>query len=376
MQQMRLEPRSCLERLPTEGHRQLTIVAVSEHTYDHGMDDNTDLGASSSPASGGEYPTFLLDFLYVDVARVRSLLAQLAGGVASTASDTLEEVRARIAEASLPIARGGRTATSSSRSETTRTLGDLIVPVFEEEAAAAGYLVDVSGELTEPTEWHSGAVHERLPVGTILRHTGQTRLLDPVHVSELIEHFEGTASAVDRMAGGSQGGSAGKGGRTTPKGGSPAKTAQLRGMKKMTEPIRELVENLLAGGISLRVFPCGTQHPDCGFGGLLLDRSDYIEPERGALFARHGVLVSDWTVVALVNRHSAHGTTPEFGEFDPSEMIRQSGAINRQAIERLVLQLLGMLEGVGMSEGPSWPSIGITPLAVYRTIERPKSSDA
>lgn len=339
------------------------------------MDDN-DINGTSAPASGGDYPSFLLDFLYVDVARVRSLLAQMAGGVASTAAETLEEVRTRIAEASVPIARGGRTSSSSSRSETTRSLGDLIVPVFEEEAAAAGYLIDVSGELSDPDDWHSGEVHTRLPVGTILRHSGPTRLLDPVHVSELIKHFEGAASAVDRMTGSAPSGSSGKGGRTTPKGGASARTAELRGLKKMTEPIRELVENLLAGGISLRVFPCGAQHPDCGFGGLLLDRSDYIEPERGALFARHGVLVSDWTVVGVVNRLSRRGNALDLSDFDPSELIRQSGAINRQAIEGMVLQLLGMLEGVGMSEGPSWPSIGITPLAVYRTIERRESASA
>jgi hypothetical protein len=79
------------------------------------------------------YPDFLVDFLYVDVARVRSYLAQLAGGVATTASEALEQVRERRFEASVPVAKGGHTSSASDRTETTRVLGDLIVPAFEEE---------------------------------------------------------------------------------------------------------------------------------------------------------------------------------------------------------------------------------------------------
>ena len=318
------------------------------------------------------YPEFLLDFLYVDVARVRSYLAQLAGGVATTAHEALERVQARSAEASIPVARGGRASSTSDRWETTRALGDLIVPAFEEEATAAGYLTDISDEHTEPSQWHSGEVHRRLPVGTVFRHSGQTRLLDPLHVAELVQHFEGTAEALVRMFGGPAGGQGRKGGgRTTPKGaGQSADVAELRGIKKTTEPIRQLIGNLLAGGISLRVFPCGVRHPDCGFGGVLLDRSDYIEPERGAVFARHGVATTDWTVVGVVARMPRREQRLDVDAIDPTAMIRGSGAINREAIEGVVLQLLEMMEGIGMSEGPAWPSIAITPLAVYRTIPK------
>lgn len=324
------------------------------------------------PNSGASYPDFLLDFLYVDVARVRSYLAQLAGGVATTASEALEQTRGLNAEVAVPVVRGGRTSSTSDRWETTRTLGDLIVPAFEEESAAAGYLVDISEDMSDPTSWQSGGVHERLPIGTIFRHSGPTRLLDPLHVSELIEHFEGTAEAIDRLSGKSSGSQRPKGsGRVTPKGGTPAAQAgQLRAMKKVTEPIRNVVKNLLAGGISLRVFPCGPQYPDYGFGGLLLDRSDYIEPERSAVFARHGVTVTDWTVLAVVTRLPTEERRRDLDPIDPTSMVRGSGAINRQALEGAILQLLEVIEGLGLSEGPAWPSIGITPLAVYRTIPK------
>lgn len=332
------------------------------------MTDDTDA------AAGSTYPAFLLDYLYVDVARLRSYLAQLAGGVATTASEALEQAVGKSAEASVPVARGGRSSSTTERWETTRALGDLIVTAFEEEATAAGFLIDVSDDLTEPDEWYSGAVHRRLPVGTIFRLTTPARLLDPEHVAQLIQRFEETAQGVARLTGGSGAKPSNpKSGRVTPKGGSPAQVDDLRGLKKMTEPIRDVVSNLLAGGISLRAFPCGLDHPDCGFGGLLLDRSDYIEPERAALFARHGVEVSDWTVVGTVTRLPVRHRRSDFESVDPSAMIRASGAINRQALEGMVLQLLDLMEGLGMSEGPAWPSIAFTPLAVYRTMPRSAS---
>lgn len=92
-----------------------------------------------SAEDGSKYPAFLLDYLYVDVARIRSYLAQLAGGVPTTASEALEHARSRTVEASVPVAKGRGSSATSERWETTRSLGDLIVPAFEEEATAAGY---------------------------------------------------------------------------------------------------------------------------------------------------------------------------------------------------------------------------------------------
>src|SRR5439155_7057249 len=212
----------------------------------------------ASVPGGSDYPAFLLDYLHVDVARLGSYLAQLAGGVPTTASEALEKATVRTAEATVPVARGSRSSSAGERWETTRALGDLIVTAFEEEATAAGYLIDVSGNLTSPDEWYSGAVHEMLPVGTIFRITAPARLLDPEHVAQLIERFERTAAGVADLTGGSAHRASSGSSRVTPKGGAQRPDARdLRGLKKMTAPMREVVSNLLAGGVSLRVFPCG-----------------------------------------------------------------------------------------------------------------------
>ncbi len=129
----------------------------------------------------------------------------------------------------------------------------------------------------------------------------------------------------------------------------------------MTEPIREVLENLLAGGVGLRMLPCGHGEPECGFGGTLLDRSDYIEPERAALFARYGIEPSVWTVIASVARHSSRERNTEAPTFDNDLLVRQ-GSIDRGRVEEMALSL-SLLENLGMSEGPAWPSIAVTPLA-------------
>jgi len=60
--------------------------------------------------------------------------------------------------------------------------------------------------------------------------------------------------------------------------------------------------------------------------------SEYTEPERSALFARHGVAVAEWTVVAVVaplpNREPPLAITP----IDPETILRASGALNRAAL--------------------------------------------
>jgi hypothetical protein len=311
-----------------------------------------------------DYPTFLQDFLYVDVARVRSYLGQLAQGVATQSTDSLERATESTGEAGLPVLKGGRSSGTSQRWETTRTLGDLLVPSFEEEATAAGFLRDISDDFGDPGRWESGDVHQDLPVGTVFRYTGPTRLLDPLHVGQLIENFERVTEGLVKFSGGQpkQGT-----GRTTPKGGTGTDVSGLKNVKKLTEPIRTVLGGLLGGGITIRLFPCGPSKPDCGLGGLLLDRSEYIEPERSAVFARHGVAISDWTVLGVVTRLSQRTPTAP-SSLDPASMVRDSGSINRTALEGMMLQMLELLESFGLSEGPAWPSLAMTPLAVYRTI--------
>lgn len=112
----------------------------------------------------------------------------------------------------------------------------------------------------------------------------------------------------------------------------------------------------------MRSMPCGADAPDCSFSGTLLNRSDYLEPERTALFGRYGADPSDWTVVGLVTRYAdAPGDDGmvDLSAFSPDQF-------DRLALEGLVAALLKKLETLGVADAPRWPSISITPLGIYR----------
>lgn len=53
--------------------------------------------------------------------------------------------------------------------------------------------------------------------------------------------------------------------------------------------------------------PCGDEAADYSLAGVMLDRSDYIEPERSAMFGRYGATANEWTLVALITRLSTRG---------------------------------------------------------------------
>ena len=133
----------------------------------------------------------------------------------------------------------------------------------------------------------------------------------------------------------------------------------------------DFVGSLLGGGISMRCMPCGEGVPDCAFSGVLLDRSAYIEPERAAIFGRFGPTPANWTLVALVTRFGSKGTSSEFAV--PPGL---GEGPSRLAVEELVVSLLAFLEGLGVADAPAWPTIAVTPLALYRLLVPAETGEA
>jgi hypothetical protein len=117
--------------------------------------------------------------------------------------------------------------------------------------------------------------------------------------------------------------------------------------------------------------PCGADHPEACFSGVLLDRSDYIDPERFAIFSRYGSRLRDWTVVGTVTRISTPRTPAVTLESLASEVLTPQGLLDRNRLEDMLNKLLEYCEAQGITEGPRWPSIVITPLAVYQQVVLP-----
>jgi len=307
----------------------------------------------------GVAPT-LREMLYVDTGRVRSYLAQIEQGLPERVQQVEEGMGRWAAGVNVMAVHAEVARQSSDRQQTERTLSDLHFALFEEVATSIGFLNDISDLVIDLDAWTSGRLHESLQEGHVIRVTAPTRLTDGEHIIELIKKFTrvmgpaasgAEATSADRVYAAMTG--AGNTGR---------EVGELEAMVRL----------LFDTGIWVRCMPCGAEHPEACLTGVLLDRSDYIDPERFAIFSRYGSQLREWTVVGSVTRISTPAGVPEVSlDTLASAMVTPQGLLDRNQFEDSLSRLLEYCEAHGITEGPRWPSIVITPLAVYRQVVLP-----
>jgi hypothetical protein len=321
----------------------------------------------------------LRDFLYVDIARVRSFLAQMAEGVPEQLVSAVSSGRQRQGGLQLPPISFQATGSNNRQMEETRSLNDSLFMLFEEAAESLGWLRDISEEAADMDAWASGRLHQSLPASSIIRITSSTRLVDATHFRTTLERVVWIMQAVGDVSGtATQAATRGSGGR-------PGSGAQRQGHQqrraaarqdelpggvsaKQVNAIGSLVESLMPAGLSINIMPLGEANSRFALSGTLLDRAEYLEPERAALFGRYGVAPSEWTTVALVTRSTENAARPDLDNL--GEITNADGSLNRDAFEAMASGLLTYLEQVGMTEAPQAPGIGVTPLGIYRLVPR------
>jgi hypothetical protein len=322
------------------------------------------------------------EFFYVDLQRVRSYYAQANRGIIeSIVTKEAKAITGDVKASLFGIGAGGSLTHTDSRDET-RSLQELTYILFEELLDEHSMIADLDDFATDPESWGTGAFHDSIHAGQILRFTGDVTVLDPdffdSRVSQMIKMITAIAGT---QIGDVQPQPAipptGKGGAKKP--GTRAKTAEeVREARK-----RELVNSYLAGmpveqieefksfftsfshnSISLRVFPCGSNRPEFHFSGSLLSRTGYMQAEREELYGRYGNTLTNWTTVMQVAR-IPHRITPsvDLGEIP---QLMTNDQIDRVATERYVNSFIQFFEDLGVAEGAKFPSISVTPLALYR----------
>jgi hypothetical protein len=307
----------------------------------------------------------LRDFLYLDVDRVRSLLAQLEGGVVEQSVERLTKSRdARAGGSLFGLFDLGGGLLRERATEQTKTLHDALFTLFEDAARSSG-LFDLDVDVADEAAWTNDLVHEALRPGQLLQITAPTRVLDAQHFRERVDRFAewprlvATFTLSDQLEA-----------IKSPKERDRkvnALVAQSFGGDGSLDSIRkigEFIDLFLAGQISLRQFPCGASPPKLAFAGTLLGRPGYLQEEREALFAKYGSSVTEWTVVSQVA--TVTGDRPPMSELAIGELVNAADQIDRATLEDAAMQLMQLLESTGVAEGPTYPSIAVTPLAVYR----------
>jgi hypothetical protein len=313
--------------------------------------------------------TFLREMLYVDTSRVRAYLAQMEDGLPDRVQAVEERLGRWAAGVSVMAMRAEVGRQSSTSQQTERTLSDLHFAIFEEVASSIGFLTDISDRVDNLDDWTSGALHHTLQEGHVIRVTAPTRLTDGEHIIAFLKKFARVAVEMGPRDG-DTGMSAGQRVYAAMIGTGEAPQDGSQDLSFVGQ-LEAFVRLMFDTGIWVRCLPCGAEHPEACFTGVLLDRSDYIDPERFAIFSRYGFQLREWTVVGSVTRIS----TPTGAQLDlnelTSEFLTPEGLLDRNQFEDLLNRLLEYCESQGITEGPRWPSIVITPLAVYRQIKLP-----
>jgi hypothetical protein len=311
-------------------------------------------------------PMFLREMLYVDTSRVRSYLAQMEQGLPERVQQAEEGVRRWAAGVNVMAfhAEAGRQA--SRQEQTERTLSDLHFAIFEEVATSIGFLTDISDRVVDLDAWTSGSLHASLQEGHVIRVTAPTRLTDGEHIISLIKKFAQVTGGT-----GTNTGSSGEAAAAEHVYAEMTNAQDVSQDEEFSSEFEMMVRLLFDTGIWVRSMPCGSSHPEACFSGVLLDRSDYIDPERFAIFSRYGSRLREWTVVGSVTRISTPVGSPENLDNLVSEVLTSQGLLDRNRVEDLLSRFLEYCEAQGITEGPRWPSIVITPLAVYRQVVLP-----
>lgn len=320
-------------------------------------------------------PSFVRDYLYVDVARTRSLLAQLDEGVVEkriteTSDDEKRERRVGTRGTYL-----GKTADFIVRDEYERALSETLFGYFEDLAENAGILVDLSDELSGEK---ASAVSLQIPAGTLVRITGPTSLFDSAYLRSSFKNIVSVArgfSSIDgdkkpvaaqsaRQKGAPKprpgGGSKERGG-IEPDERDDAASAILGGLHPTSMgSMAEVVEGIFPSGVWVL--------QRLGVDGEVLvsarctAASEYLEQDRDALFSRYGVGYSEWTLVGLVgNRQSL---VPDVDMAD----IGAKAGFDRAKMADTILGLMSIFGKTGFTEAPEKQNFAVTPLSLYRVV--------
>jgi hypothetical protein len=248
---------------------------------------------------------------------------------------------------------------------TTLSVDDALLNVVEATLDRAGLLLTVS-ELDDPASWAAGRVHAQLAPPQLVRITCDAQLIDPEFFAASVHRMVDALETMAIFAAGPQAMQKGEKERSR-----VAQQLAKRFMDGMPPPlVRQLgdaISKFFGEGLFIRQLPCGAGYRSYGLVGTLLPAG--LLDERAAMFAKYGAAPSTWTVLSQV---ATVTTPPENRKSAPAEQDdAEDSDMDRVAFERVAGDMMIALEDAGASGGPVWPTITVSPVAVYRSTDTP-----
>jgi hypothetical protein len=315
------------------------------------------------------------EFLYVATQRVKSFLAHMEGGlVEQTKAGQTDNVKAD-AQARLLGFGGGGAYSHDWKREEQKSMQDVVFSLFEDTADAQGYITDATDDYYDPVKWTEGSIQSGLEPAQIVRITCEVQMLDGGLFESRLERYLAMADSLAKIGLKTDALKPIKGKSVEKQKEELLRKARADILGSTTEDsVREMhgfIHSFLGDDIAMRALPCGEKHLEFGFSGALLNRADYIQDEREHLFSRYGTYMSNWTCVLQVSTvpiREDHKSEIQ----DEMSFLLPSGAISRAATERGATEHLSLMEGIGLLDGPRWPTVSVTPLGIYRDVPKAK----
>lgn len=133
--------------------------------------------------------------------------------------------------------------------------------------------------------------------------------------------------------------------------------------------IRQLgdgIRKYFGEGLSIRQLPCGNEFRSYGLLGPLL--AGALLDDRAAMFAKYGAAPSSWTVLSQIATVTSPAVDDEAGSAMSGQHDGDDEEVDRPEFERVVGDMMVALEATGVSGGPVWPTITVSPIAIYRSV--------
>lgn len=280
------------------------------------------------------------EYLYVDEARIRSLLAQFGQGLATEKEVT--SFRSKQLQLGLKVL--GSSLNDGNQESGRLALADLHVSMFEEDATALGMLADVSDVVTKSKNWKRGKLRNSLEPGMLLRVNAPTQLIDPQSIVEVFSNIDALSdedSDFDEVAG--------------------------------------FAKAMYGKSISLSIRPTDPPDATCSFLGMIPHTHTFSGLQRDLLFSQLGPEAPTLTSIVQIarvptERDSGQPVLQILNDLGRQIVRADSKSLNREVLDDMLVQMMRAIEDYGMQSAPRWPAIGVVPLAIYRHV--PLAPDA
>jgi hypothetical protein len=324
----------------------------------------------------------LREFLYVDTDKVRSMQAQLDGGIAEAESETTKSDKTTGAGVKGLISHYQEWG---SERNVQKSLGDALFPLLEEGLESEGVLQDVSYELAEPGYWTSGQLQKDLPGGSLIRITAMGSMFDTRYVASTFAGFASTFMGL-REIGALPAESASTPGKKQPR---TSNTSKLRTVADKAPELEDIIPDfgqmigddgeavsatalramvrisrgLFTPGLHLNLTP--TEDDMLTIGARLQEGRQFLDSDPEVLFARYGIQKQEWTLVGIIGHHGSRnsGRLPQ-----SSGSIATDTSVKRGTTAQFINSFLEFIGSLGFADLPQYPGFSVVPLAVYRLI--------